>query len=62
MLITTTKGPMEDSALEKRVGNISNENEDTDWVEYYLDGELVHRSVNMRLKKSIFADTTAGAF
>lgn len=51
MLITTTKGEMDDSLLEKREGMIDNENETTKWVEYWLDGELVHRSVDMYLKK-----------
>lgn len=51
MLITTTKGEMDDSLLEKKEGMIDNENETTAWVEYWLDGELVHRSVNMTLKR-----------
>lgn len=51
MLINTTKGEMDDSLLEKKEGMIDNENETTSWVEYWLDGELVHRSVDMRLKR-----------
>ena len=51
MLITTTKGEMDDSLLEKKEGMIDNENETTRWVEYWLDGELVHRSVDMTLKR-----------
>jgi hypothetical protein len=51
MLITTTKGEMDDSLLEKKEGMIDNENETTTWVEYWLEGELVHRSVNMTLKR-----------
>ena len=53
-LITTTKGNMDDSALEKREGSVDNENEFTTWVEYWLDGELVHRSAHVTLKKSPF--------
>lgn len=49
--ITTTKGLMEESLLEKREGSIDNENEATTWVEYWLDGELVHRSAHVTLKK-----------
>jgi len=53
-LITTTKGNMDDSALEKREGSVDNDNEFTTWVEYWLDGELVHRSAHVTLKKSPF--------
>ena len=50
-MITTTKGDMDESLLEKREGSIENDNEMTTWVEYWLDGELVHRSVHVTLKK-----------
>jgi len=55
MIVTTTKGDMDDSLLEKREGSVDNDTETTSWVEYWLDGELVHRSVNMILKRGIFA-------
>lgn len=51
MLVTTTKGEMDDSLLEKREGSVDNENELTTWVEYWLEGELVHRSAHVTLKK-----------
>ena len=51
MLVQTTKGEMDDSLLEKQEGVVDTENETTRWVEYWLDGELVHRSVDMILKK-----------
>ena len=51
MIVQTTKGPMEDSLLEKKTGTIDNENETINWIEYWLEGELVHRSVDMVLKK-----------
>jgi len=51
MLITTTKGEMDESLLEKREGTVDNETELTTWVEYWLDGELVHRSAHVTLKK-----------
>jgi len=51
MLVQTTKGEMDDSLLEKKEGVVDTENETTHWVEYWLDGELVHRSVDMVLKK-----------
>lgn len=51
MLVMTTKGEMDDSLLEKREGSVDNENELTTWVEYWLEGELVHRSAHVILKK-----------
>lgn len=51
MLVNTTKGEMDDSLLEKKEGTIDDENELTTWVEYWLEGELVHRSVHVTLKK-----------
>lgn len=55
MIVTTTKGEMDDSLLDKREGSLDNSNESTQWVEYWYEGELVHRSVNMVLKRSVFA-------
>ena len=49
--VFTTKGDMDESLLEKREGTVDNENELTTWVEYWLDGELVHRSAHVTLKK-----------
>ena len=60
-LINTTRGMMEESLLEKRTGTIDNEIEKTDWVEYWLDGELVHRSANMFLKPAA-ANAAAQSF
>lgn len=51
MIVTTTKGEMDDSLLERRSGEVDNENELTTWTEYWLDGELVHRSAHVTLKK-----------
>ena len=56
MIVNTTKGEMDDSLLEKREGSLENDTETTSWVEYWLDGEMVHRSVNMVLKRGVFAD------
>jgi hypothetical protein len=56
MMITTTKGDMDESLLEKRDGSLENDNEITSWVEYWLNGELVHRSVHVELKRSVLAD------
>jgi hypothetical protein len=56
MIVTTTKGEMDNSLLEKREGSLDNDTETTSWVEYWLDGEMVHRSVHMALKRGIFAD------
>ena len=62
MLITTTKGDMEESLLEKREGTIDNDNELTTWVEYRDAGELVHRSAHVTLKQPVtFGDGVAAA-
>ena len=60
MLITTTKGDMEESLLTKRTGVVDNDNEITKWTEYWLSGELVHRSVHVTLKKmpAMFGEAT----
>jgi len=52
-LVTTTKGDMDESLLEKREGTVDNDNESTTWVEYWLEGELVHRSAHVTLKKML---------
>jgi len=54
-VITTIHGDMDEALLEKKTGIVDNENEHTEWVEYWLKGELIHRSVNMTLKKGVFA-------
>lgn len=51
MIVTTTKGDMEESLLEKREGTVDNDNELTTWVEYWDGEELVHRSAHVTLKK-----------
>lgn len=61
-MITTTKGDMDEALLEKREGAIDNENESTNWVEYWLDGELVHRSAHVSLKKPIVSVSELGKF
>lgn len=53
MLITTTKGDMDDALLLKKEGLVDNDNESTTWVEYWLNDELVHRSVHVTLKKPL---------
>ena len=49
--VFTTKGDMDESLLEKKTGIDENDNERVEWVEYWYEGELVHRSVHMTLKK-----------
>ena len=62
MIVTTTKGKMDDSLLEKREGSVENDNENTTWVEYWLADELVHRSAHVRLKKAMVSTSEAGSF
>jgi hypothetical protein len=43
---------MDDSLLEHHSGEFEDDNEYTTWTEYWLDGELVHRSAHVTLKRS----------
>lgn len=61
--IFTTKGDMDESLLEKKEGVVDNENEYTTWVEYWHEGEMVHRSVHVQLKKMpVSAGAEAASF
>ena len=61
-IVTTTKGDMDTDLLEKKVGDMEDDNEKTNWIEYYLEGELIHRSVHVHLKKNVIADAMAQSF
>lgn len=58
-LVTTIHGEMEEALLEKREASMENENEITSSVEYWLNDELVHRSVHVQLKRGIEFDADA---
>ena len=61
--VFTTKGDMDESLLEKREGSLDNDNEYTTWVEYWHEGELVHRSAHVTLKQMpVFANGEAASF
>jgi len=62
LIVNTTKGEMDDSLLEKKEGFVDNDNEYTTWVEYWLSGELVHRSVHVALKKNVSSVAEAASF
>jgi hypothetical protein len=53
---------MDESLLEKLEGSIDNDNETTTWVEYWSDGELVHRSAHVQLKKTVGLKVEAASF
>jgi hypothetical protein len=61
-MINTTKGIMDEAALEKREGQFSDDNEETSWVEYWDNGELVHRSAHVHLKKPMISMSKIGGF
>jgi len=61
--VFTTKGDMDVSLLEKKEGTVDNDNELTTWVEYWHEGELVHRSAHVTLKQMpVFAGAEAASF
>lgn len=51
MKINTIDGEMDADLLEKREGVVDNDNERTEWVEYWKEDVLMHRSVHVTLKK-----------
>jgi hypothetical protein len=59
MMITTTKGEMDEALLAKSEGSTESDKEIISWVEYRLDDELVHRSVHVVLKQNVAADGVA---
>jgi hypothetical protein len=61
-MITTTKGNMDEALLEKREGQLENDNETTSWVEYWDGDEMVHRSVHVHLKKPMISTSEIGGF
>jgi len=61
-LVTTTHGEMDTSLLEKREGTLDNDVETTHWTEYWLNNELVHRSVHMTLKQAVSFSGQTGSF
>ena len=61
-MINTIRGEMDEKLLTKRTGNIDNDNENTSWVEYWLNEELMHRSVHVALKQPIISKTEIGEF
>ena len=62
MIVTTIHGDMDDSLLDRRVYRVETEDEATDVVEYWLDGEIVHRSVHVTLKHAPIAFGSQGGF
>jgi hypothetical protein len=60
MIVTTTKGDMDTSLLVKKDGDMENDNEKTSWIEYYLNDELVHRSVHVELKQMLNLESAIG--
>jgi hypothetical protein len=61
-LVTTTKGEMDETLLEKKEGFVDNDDEYTTWVEYWLDDELVHRSAHVQLKKTATITSSVASF
>jgi hypothetical protein len=53
---------MDESLLEKKEGFVDNDNEYTTWIEYWHEGELVHRSAHVALKKPVTLAAEAASF
>jgi hypothetical protein len=52
-MITTIYGDMDEALLTKREGVDEDDRARAEWVEYWKDEELVHRSVHVALKKGV---------
>ena len=52
---------MDEALLEKKEGSVDNDDEYTTWVEYWFEGELVHRSVHVHLKKALVMSVEAAS-
>ena len=61
-MISTIYGDMDASELELKEGVYEDEYEVASWLEYWLKGELVHRSAHVDLKHSISVTSTLEAF
>jgi len=61
-MIETTKGQMDESVLEKREGQTETNTETVEWVEYWYENQIVHRSVHVKLKHAALADGAASSF
>lgn len=61
-LINGVLGETDDALLEQRTGSFDNDNETTTWVEYWLDGALVHRSAHVTLKRNVTMESAVGGF
>lgn len=60
-MINTIHGPMDEALLEKRVIVSDEPDAKVTATEYWLDGELVHRSVHADLKsKGLFSPQAQG--
>ena len=53
---------MDDALLVKKEDFVDNENELTTWVEYWLAGVKVHRSVHVNLKKNVSIEPQIAGF
>jgi hypothetical protein len=63
LIVTTTKGDMDDSLLDFRSGVDENDDERVEWSEYWLMDECIHRSVHLTLKKfSVTGEAIAAEF
>lgn len=58
-MINTIYGEMDENDLEKRSGVDENDDEKISWVEYWLNDEMVHRSVHVHLKKNVMSELFA---
>ena len=57
-MINTIYGEIPEDSLVKSSGSSETEEEIIEWVEYRKDGELVHRSVDIKVKQGLVSSGT----
>ena len=62
MMITTTKGDMPEEVLSKKTTTTDEQDGIVTATEYWLDGELVHRSLDILLKTKAIGSPQAQGF
>lgn len=61
VLVKGQMAEMDESLLQRKDIFTDNDNETVNAVEYWLDGELVHRSAHIHLKRGLDIGSAAGS-
>lgn len=62
IMVSTIYGELDELLLEKRSGSEEDDDKVLQWLEYWKDGELVHRSIDVKLKRGLDVGLDAANF